>query len=75
MKLSRRHLLLASGGIAFLPMIRPGFASLLLGGAAAGIGEVWGLVYWSRDAMPAPVIPARSRTLPRAWHPEFIGGF
>lgn len=73
MKLSRRGLLLASGGTALLPMVGPGFAVLLSGANSGGVGEIWGLAYWSRDAMAVPhVAPARSRTVPPAWHPEFI---
>lgn len=38
----------------------------------AGVGQTWGLSYWSNTPLPAVMARRRIWPVPSAWHPEFI---
>lgn len=72
MRLDRRGLLLASGGVTLLVAAGPGVASPLLRALPEGVGEIWGLTYWSPGAIPRPDPAPRLQTPMPSWHPEFV---
>lgn len=39
--------------------------------AEAGVGEVWGLRFWARDADGGALSRRTIRAVPAGWHPEF----
>ncbi len=70
MKLARRHLLAGAICLPLLPACRLGAAMAPHEPFAAG--ELWGMPYWARGAMPAVNTVRRRGKPPVAWHPDFI---
>jgi hypothetical protein len=71
MMISRRGMLLGAGGCCALltlpisPTVRGAQSRRL----AAGVGEVWGLTYWSRDSLPAFKRARPRSALQTDWRP------
>ncbi|MEL1249102.1 hypothetical protein [Aurantiacibacter gilvus] len=73
MRVSRRGLLAGATGCAALAAVPvraapPGAPSARL---VAGVGEVWGMTYWARDAVPALTRSTRRKQRQPDWRGPF----
>ncbi len=71
MKLNRRTFI---AGCAGLPVLTALHSAPILAQPAAQVdcvGEVWGLSFWGKGALPVAAARRKPASIPPAWHPEF----
>lgn len=71
MIISRRIFLTGCASLPAVCALRADPLPTYPAGAEAGIGEVWGLRFWARDAVGGPVPRRTIKAVPAGWHPEF----